>query len=533
MMNGSVLDMSRGPSASLIGIWGVRLVAILALLFSAWIALVFLGQPLIDMFAFRQTQTALTTFWMAKEGWSLAYQTPVAGYPWSIPFEFPIYQALSAAVSRVFGLRLTSAGRLTSYLFLLACAWPALQISRRLKLAPSVPWVFVALLWTSPLYVYWGRSFMIETAAVFFALACVPYAIDLIHGERSARAIGAFLAFATAATLQKITTVLTVLVMLLCVAAVAAWRDRASGKAVRGLRLLEVAVIIAIPLVVGAAWTHFTDVVKEQNPFGRQLTSSALTSWNFGTLAQRLDPNTWRLVLWERSVGPNAGGVAGALLLILPWLGPREHRRVAWIVLAAVALFVLPFLVVTNLHVVHEYYQVSCVVFLLAGLAVAIGDWLTRVTQNAFSAAVVTAVMALSNVNSFTKTHMMWVDRTVSETDPSVRQIYEVANYLRDRTPPKSGLVIFGQDWSSELAFAAQRKSMTVPPFFREYRQLWKTPAMYLGNVPLGAVVICPVTDGFPNRKDVQERLASEPGWAYVRHGNCDILLPTRDGMGK
>jgi hypothetical protein len=44
---------------------------------------------------------------------------------------------------------------------------------------------------------------------------------------------------------------------------------------------------MAVPAAAIEWWTKFADGVKSQNPFGRYLTSSALGSWNFGTLADR------------------------------------------------------------------------------------------------------------------------------------------------------------------------------------------------------------------------------------------------------
>ena len=43
-----------------------------------------------DLHAFRQTQTAITVTYLLKVGPWLAYQTPVLGPPWAIPFEFPL-----------------------------------------------------------------------------------------------------------------------------------------------------------------------------------------------------------------------------------------------------------------------------------------------------------------------------------------------------------------------------------------------------------------------------------------------------------
>ena len=42
--------------------------AALAFVFSACIVITTSGQPLVEINAFRQTQTALTSFWMVKEG---------------------------------------------------------------------------------------------------------------------------------------------------------------------------------------------------------------------------------------------------------------------------------------------------------------------------------------------------------------------------------------------------------------------------------------------------------------------------------
>jgi hypothetical protein len=37
------------------------------------------------LFSFRQTQTALTAYWLIKEPHTFAYMMPVLGAPWSMP----------------------------------------------------------------------------------------------------------------------------------------------------------------------------------------------------------------------------------------------------------------------------------------------------------------------------------------------------------------------------------------------------------------------------------------------------------------
>ena len=40
-------------------------------------------------------------------------------------------------------------------------------------------------------------------------------------------------------------------------------------------------------------WLQHADALKAQSALGRQITSDALSTWNYGTLQQRLDPATW------------------------------------------------------------------------------------------------------------------------------------------------------------------------------------------------------------------------------------------------
>jgi hypothetical protein len=506
-----------------------------ALCIAAYVTLRFIHQPLADVHAFRQTQTALTSYWMLKEGWALAYQTPVAGYPWSIPFEFPIYQALVAILTAFSGFELEAVGRFVSFLFLLACAWPAFAISRRLRLPSSVPWVFCALLWTSPLSVYWGRTFMIETAALFFSFASIPFGIDLIRREGSWRSAALFALFATAGVLQKATTGGPVLLFLVLAALLV--QVRRGGISVSTFRaLIYPTAIFSVPLVIGLAWTEYTDFVKAQNPLGAHLTAQGLSTWNFGTLDQKFSFGNWRLLIWERSFLPNAAGLLGVVLLLLPWIGRREDRDFGWVALAATGLFVLPMLIFTNVHVAHEYYQVASVPFLIAALAVVIGGWLPKVSGVIALTPIVTTAVIGSNLLAFGSAYGIVVARSLSEMHPRSIQSYTVGQYLREHTKSDSGIVIFGQDWSSEMSFQAQRKSMTAPIWFKDYMQVWKNPRAYLGDLKLGAIVVCPSEHGFPNSADVRERLSKESGWRLERVMDCEIILripQSKDGLRK
>jgi len=106
----------------------VIVIALGVVLFAIFLAIRYSQQPILEAHGFRQTQTAITSFWMIRDGWNLSYETPVTGYPWSIPFEFPVFQTIVALIAGLAKLPLDPVGRLVSFVFLLACIWPALGL---------------------------------------------------------------------------------------------------------------------------------------------------------------------------------------------------------------------------------------------------------------------------------------------------------------------------------------------------------------------------------------------------------------------
>src|SRR5262245_10384506 len=87
-----------------------------------------------DFHGFRQAQTAIAVDYLVKGGPWIAYETPVFGPPWSIPFEFPLYQWITALVVIVFRISVEQAGRAVSAGFFYASLIPGYLLLRRLDL---------------------------------------------------------------------------------------------------------------------------------------------------------------------------------------------------------------------------------------------------------------------------------------------------------------------------------------------------------------------------------------------------------------
>ena len=104
----------------------------------------------------------------------LNYWTPVLGPPWSIPFEFPLFQWIVALLARM-GVGLDPAGRCISWAFGVLALLPLSRISTYFDIDP---WIVGCLYLASPLYLFWGSAFLIDTCALFFAASFLAYGLE-------------------------------------------------------------------------------------------------------------------------------------------------------------------------------------------------------------------------------------------------------------------------------------------------------------------------------------------------------------------
>ncbi|MBC2836698.1 hypothetical protein H7F16_14350 [Gemmobacter straminiformis] len=492
--------------------------ASLAVLMSLYIAIAYAAQLPLEAHAFRQTQTAITALWFEKTGFRLAYETPVGGAPWAIPFEFPLYQAIVALLGKVFGLSIEVAGRGLSYAFLLACLPVAWRINRRLDLGPAAFLIFVTLLFTSPQYLFWGRSVMIETAALFFALVGIGFFLDYLLGDGRRRDLVAFALAMTLALLQKITTGLPVWVVLGLVAAIFRLRAWRKGAPPRVAELGFIAACFAVPLVVGVGWAQYTDHIKTLNPLGQALTSSALSGWNWGTVVQRLSPEFWIGLVGMRIIVGNLGSLFGLILLACAFVGPTAPRARA-AMQAGFAMAVLPLFMFTNLHLVHDYYQTSCLIFLFAVMAVSASQMLARPRRMALALVLVLGAAGTNAVIFLTK-QLPLVQMAFGPDDRDVA----VARVLARELPGDGTFVAFGNGWSSTFSYLSQRRSFTVPDWFAEFDRSVSTPEAFVGEGTLGAVLTC------APKPTIRQLVAAPPrdGWKIGETAGCDIAVPAR-----
>ena len=408
-----------------------------------------LDRSLNDFFAFRQAQTAFTVREYMRSGIDLtSTPLPVFGPPWEVPFEFPLFQGLAALVAHVTG-DASSAARLTGLVFFeVTCVLLGVLALQWFSRTTAV--VAVTLFQVTPFAVQWGWASLIETLATAAAIGAV---VSLTAWTRRRR--GYLLALAVVAQvvafLVKPTTAAPWLIAFAVPAAAVLFEHRSARRA----RPVLVATLAASAtgLIAGLAWTHHADRVKAASPYTEFVTSSRLTSWNFGTVQQRLEGSEWALVL---DGFPSMGG---SLLLLASLVAVALGTwKLSLPVLALVAVPVAAIGTFFNLYVVHDYYLLAVypavVLVVAAGVAGTARLVPHRTTSVAVGLALTLAVAVLAWDSA--------MGRSYHANLVTSRPVPPLTQELVDMTSPADGIILVGCDWDPSWLYQADRRGLMI-----------------------------------------------------------------------
>jgi len=464
-------------------LWAVLIAAILH---AARVLFLGLWQPLLDYYGFRQTQTALTVYWLLHGGPWIAYETPVLGAPWSMPMEFPLYQWFVALLAKT-GVPIDAAGRLVSFFFYVATLWPLAKIFRAIKLGRIAFLCTAILFMNAPLYVYWSRAFLIESCALFFSTLAVALVAEYLARERFLIALTAGIA-GCAAVLTKVTTFPAfafvagsfILIQIGIRMYTAPSLSHVKTALIAGLS-------ITLPFVVGYVWVAYSDQVKLANAFGPLMTSTYLWGWHFGNMEERLSSFLWIEVIQKRALADLFG--PAALVAVLAAGAAFSRPRFAMASGVAMIAFLLGFLVFTHVHIVHTYYQYANGIFALAAAGIGIGGMVENRRDFQYGlAAVVLGALLPAQLVQFRAAYALQVTQ-----DYSQHRLRKVAEILRDNTSPNSSFIVIGDDWSSTIPYYSERKGLALAPYIPKAltEKILANPQSFLGDRPFAAIVVC------------------------------------------
>ncbi|MDP2137545.1 MAG: glycosyltransferase family 39 protein [Candidatus Didemnitutus sp.] len=431
---------------------------------------------------FRQAQTALSTYFIQRDDdYSLAYPTPVLGKPWSIPMEFPLYQWTVARLSSATGWDLTKTGRTVS----LACFYLTLPaiflLLGRLGLTGLQRLVVLGLVLTCPLYIYYGRAFLIETMALLFSAWFLLAFLRAVENRSAGWLVLANL-FGVGAGLVKVTTFMLFLMPAGLVALSWLWSARPVPGAARwrpGAELAGwIAAATAIPFGVTLGWIRFADSVKRLNPSARFLQSDNLTDFNFGTMANRFSAETG-LQHWQTISQAVVWPPVLLLGAILFWALPTRRR---WPVFFCLGCYLAVLALFPTLYALHEYYAVANAVFLL----VALGLVFTGLSETRCPRWLV-AVVLLGVWSAQTQLYVRGYfpqQRGISAGGSGLTEA------LRHITAPNEVLVVAGDDWSSITPFFAERRALMLRRGVQDQATALEESLATLADEQVGAVVL-------------------------------------------
>ena len=439
-------------------------VLVLTLLVACFAMTVGLDKPMLGPHSFRQTQTAISVEAMVGKPWVFFdYETPVLGKPWQIPMEVPFYQWVVARVVEIFRVEVDQAGQVVAAGFWLLCLWPIGLIASSLGIPRPVTCLTVSICLAAPVYLFWGRSFMIETAGLFFGLGTVAAGLRAADG-RSVRWLVTCLVLGVLAALCKATTWAVasgVGILLVGLRGGLLRRDLLVWKGV-------VLLVLATPYLAGRVWLEWGDKVKAKNPFAREILmagSANQVAWNFGTLEQRLDWRTWAQI-FEHFLGnlyvpvPILGYLVLPLVLVAGCV--LRPGRMGEIV-ALVAGFLAGPLIFTNLYFQHSYYWCanSVWLFLAVGLGLA-GIW--EYEGKVWARVLAVGLGVLMVLGGFLEWRKNFLP--IFEKLPSREQLARAWTHAVQRVvPPWRTVLVLGNDWNPNSLYYAKRRGIAFPTY--------------------------------------------------------------------
>lgn len=419
------------------------------------------NNPILDQHGFRQSQTAITTYYTIKEGFRLDYITPVLGKPWSIPMEFPLYQWIVAFFVLITKYNLDQTGRLISMTFFYLSLIPTYFLISDYIKNKEYRFIILSLILANPIYIFWSHTFMIESLALFLGMV-------YLYIGRTALKKGSngwlFLAavFGTLAALTKVTTFLVFyipLIFFFIYILINKFRSKQFSE-VLGKYIIHDLIIFIVPLLITKIWINYGDYLKSQNPMAEFIISTNLNDWNFGTLQQKLSLDVWKQIIGFAFPTEIFSYKVLFSFLIIGLILNRKY----WKEIILSLLFVLSGpLIFTNLYYVHNYYHYANSIFISISFGFVIISLIEHSSNMKIQSVlsyIIVPVMLLLFFLGYTGSYYY-----ASQINDNTEFI-SFANIVKANTSNDDVLLIYGHGWDSSLPYYSQRKSLMVNDFY-------------------------------------------------------------------
>jgi|GEM_PF-1030465 hypothetical protein len=431
-----------------------------AVIFHLWVVSHNWNAPILDEHSFRQTHTAMTSYYICKDGFHVFYKTPIFGPPWVIPYEFPLYQAVVAALQKFTDLPLEQCGRTVNLLFFYLCLIPLWFIAGLLGIRREARWLTLALVLLAPIYMYWPRTFMMESTGLLLTLAWVAVTARLWQSPGFPVAtFTVSLVLGCLASLVKAPTWIIGAEFLFLWGLVRSFERgrqftrRKEMWAFPWKRWTAFLVVAGIALLAAMLWVKTMDSIKLQTPFpgARVTVESTQPQWRFGSWEQRSS-----FAFWKNWFNNGLDAIGGPVTLILALAAAVfSSARISSSV--CLLCFLTAPLVFSNLYYTHNYYWFANSVYFILILGCVFDSLLKRISKVRIATAIgLCTLFVLLDWSTF-EHQGYWYALQCSDFYPS-----GTSRIVRENTPSAGTFVLIEPDWNPELAYYARRKSIIV-----------------------------------------------------------------------
>ena len=412
-----------------------------------------LGNTLNEIHAFRQTQTAWTIREFMSGNWDILSPLPILGPPWNLPFEFPLFQAFAAVLGNAFSLQPDFVARLAGLItFQVSAILLTVLLSRWFSRKSAL--IALILFQFLPFGIQWGPSSLIEYTAIALLLGAVVCADNFSKGKSPVFYIFlstlllslAFMVKGTTAIAWSLVFLAAILTPLPTLPSTWRWK------------LPAATLPLATGLVAGLLWTQFAEVERAKNPIAAELGAAALREWYFGTVEQRLNPDSW-IIIFSRL--PTLGFSLAGFIIILLLAGTAQRWSLRLLGLVSVPVIAIG--VFFNLYIVHDYYLNAVYPALVSLIAIAVVFVQNRIADSRARIGFITvATVGILGISWTTPEGAKLAEIARNATyNPSISKI------IQEEVPEGEAVLISGCDWDPTPLYYAERRGIMLPGWFQ------------------------------------------------------------------
>jgi len=426
-----------------------------ALLTHAWLVFFNLHMPFLAGHEFRQSQTALITYYIDKDNnFSPFYEQPIFGKPWvSFILEFPLYQWTVVGVSRATGWPHFLSARIIS----ISCFYATLPALFLLLGRLGFEWrrrlLALAFVLLCPGYIFYTRAFLIDPMALMFSVWFVAGFVKTMDERRYTWLTFTIIAGVCGALVKSVVFAVWT-IPAACYGAWLLWRSVRSGQGWKPpiQTALWGASTVVLSLGLLKWWVAATDVLKESNPSTTIFTAKALSEGNWGLFGFS---GLFSRELWTTQAERWSEVMMNPwVLFALVAVAVVFLSRYRWKILALTALFFLPQCLFPYAYAYQDYYFYSCAAFMMGALGIAaVGLWDSRLPRWLALGAIV-AVLGVQVKN-------YWRCYRPQQASISMGR-HAFTDNIRDITPANDVIIIAGYDWAAMIPYYSERRALMI-----------------------------------------------------------------------